>query len=456
MDASEPSLARGENWGREFPLLRPPDQADLTAIRQLAASLPQATPAERAEAAAKAGLLKDLAASFWPAVARDVESWSRRRVGNLAEVVERFDEIAEALGYEPHERGSQGDEGDPKRLETSPAGAGPELRLKDSRIDRCNLSSASVNWPIRLEHCLWAGPAVFVGVGFRAPASFLGSTFLSDAHFFAATFDAQAFFGGADFGGPADFRGAGFAAEVSFFGANFRESLELRFATLAPSSELNIQELRFKGSTALGGGLHLHLQQLRTGRWPKFTGRIAGENSPDRHDLAAACEQYGELEANFAAQGSPHASAARDWCHYRYMDLARRAHCPRWSPMRLWNWLFLKWCFGYGIYTKRILLTGLLVLALFALLFFTNGLGLSPDQWAVTNNDTPPVDIASTGPWYFRLGNALYFSAVTFSTIGYGDFHPQHWAKLAGGIEGLLGVFIMAVFTVSFSRKILR
>ena len=37
-----------------------------------------------------------------------------------------------------------------------------------------------------------------------------------------------------------------------------------------------------------------------------------------------------------------------------------------------------------------------------------------------------------------------------------GDWHPLHWAKFAGALEGVLGVFIMALFTVSFARKLLR
>jgi hypothetical protein len=62
----------------------------------------------------------------------------------------------------------------------------------------------------------------------------------------------------------------------------------------------------------------------------------------------------------------------------------------------------------------------------------------------------------ANGPWWERLGNGLYFSVVTFATVGYGDWHPLNWARMAAAIEGLLGVFVQSVFTVSFARKILR
>ena len=50
----------------------------------------------------------------------------------------------------------------------------------------------------------------------------------------------------------------------------------------------------------------------------------------------------------------------------------------------------------------------------------------------------------------------LYFSVITFTTIGYGDYAPLGWLRLVAGVEGLLGLFLMALFTVSFARKFIR
>ncbi len=56
-----------------------------------------------------------------------------------------------------------------------------------------------------------------------------------------------------------------------------------------------------------------------------------------------------------------------------------------------------------------------------------------------------------------HLWQAAYHSIITFLTIGYGDIYPDSNAlRIASGLEGYMGLFLMAVFTVTFMRKILR
>jgi hypothetical protein len=55
------------------------------------------------------------------------------------------------------------------------------------------------------------------------------------------------------------------------------------------------------------------------------------------------------------------------------------------------------------------------------------------------------------------IWNYLYFSIITFLTIGYGDIAPSHLlAKFIAGLEGFLGVFLIAYLTVSIFRKYTR
>jgi len=54
------------------------------------------------------------------------------------------------------------------------------------------------------------------------------------------------------------------------------------------------------------------------------------------------------------------------------------------------------------------------------------------------------------------IQKALYHSAITFLTIGYGDYYPTGIIRWMSGIEGFVGLFLMSFFTVAFVRKILR
>ncbi|RLD54378.1 MAG: hypothetical protein DRJ01_18090 [Bacteroidetes bacterium] len=55
------------------------------------------------------------------------------------------------------------------------------------------------------------------------------------------------------------------------------------------------------------------------------------------------------------------------------------------------------------------------------------------------------------------IWNYLYFSVVTFLTIGYGDISPLHWlSRYIAGVEGFLGIFLVAFLTISIFRKFTR
>ncbi len=54
------------------------------------------------------------------------------------------------------------------------------------------------------------------------------------------------------------------------------------------------------------------------------------------------------------------------------------------------------------------------------------------------------------------IEKSFYHSAITFFTIGYGDYYPSGHVRWLSAAEGWVGVFLMSYFTVAFVRKILR
>ncbi len=107
---------------------------------------------------------------------------------------------------------------------------------------------------------------------------------------------------------------------------------------------------------------------------------------------------------------------------------------------RLWEW-FSEYSIGYGEKPWRMLywIAGI-ILAFGMVFFFTNCIRSSPNvctQWK-------PI-------------KAIYFSAMTFATVGYGDYAPcTWWAQILTIIEAMLGLSTTALFVVSVGRLIIR
>jgi len=101
------------------------------------------------------------------------------------------------------------------------------------------------------------------------------------------------------------------------------------------------------------------------------------------------------------------------------------------------RWLanrFLWYTSSYGESPGRVFLTTLLVVFVYTFLYWVLG--------------------AVEGAESF-LEN-LYFSVVTFTTVGYGDYVPKPGYHLLAGSEAFLGAFMMAFFVVVLSRKVIR
>ena len=53
-----------------------------------------------------------------------------------------------------------------------------------------------------------------------------------------------------------------------------------------------------------------------------------------------------------------------------------------------------------------------------------------------------------------KFSNSLYFSLITFTTLGYGDFRPlEGWGRILAGSEAFIGAFMMALFVYTFARR---
>lgn len=79
----------------------------------------------------------------------------------------------------------------------------------------------------------------------------------------------------------------------------------------------------------------------------------------------------------------------------------------------------------YGSKPHRIIYCSLLIIILCSLFYWLNS------DFISTNTSAKEK---------FDFANSLYFSTITFTTLGYGDYSPQGWLKILAAAESFLGV----------------
>ncbi len=132
-----------------------------------------------------------------------------------------------------------------------------------------------------------------------------------------------------------------------------------------------------------------------------------------------------------------------------YKELTmRRQMLKRWS---------LKWCFskvvdllcGYGEKPENTVVFSLMLVLMCAVGYFL--FGVNYDGQRIEFN---PTQSLLTNTEMFFL--SLYYSVVTFTTLGYGDITPIGITRVFAALEAFLGSFIIALFVVVFVKRMTR
>jgi len=170
------------------------------------------------------------------------------------------------------------------------------------------------------------------------------------------------------------------------------------------------------------------------------------------HPLEAAAWAYRELQHIFENNGLP--KAARD-SYNREKDARRRLAWNRGQYREAAKWELSRLVMHYGSSPYRILGVSAIIIVVAAILYpVTGGILETQGEQAIAYTIDNPE--RAPGWWIVRvLGKSLYFSVVTFITLGYGDIQPLGtWARLLASIETILGSLLSALLVFVLARSV--
>lgn len=172
---------------------------------------------------------------------------------------------------------------------------------------------------------------------------------------------------------------------------------------------------------------------------------IKAGNEHESHDyLQQAEEIYRDLRKHAEQEGIFTLSG-----FFIHKELTmRRLQLPRYSMKRFLSKLVDLFC-GYGEAPLRIISLSILIIFICAVLYSFTGL----------NYQDHTQSIGSQYSWGENLSfflSSLYFSVVTFTTLGYGDITPVGISRAIAAVEAFTGSFTIALFVVVFVKKMTR
>lgn len=296
----------------------------------------------------------------------------------------------------------------------------------------------------------------------------LNVIFEKDVQFNSSVFKGQARFSNACFKGAAGFDGCTFCKVCSFRKAQFLARTMFRTVTFEGYGLFN--EARFMADTRFvntGFSKGANFIGVQFDCQCDFAGVYSRSKAVPLYErVCFKRKRFGDDESfwRFMKQASQEAGYYQQAgeCFYRercghFWQKFRGSNFENLTqPQKLMRWLkgtrllpeliFGRWLFGYGERPIRVLIASVIVI-------FVCGLFYSSD-WArlSVSYDVQKGDI--------EFFEGLYYSTITFSTLGLGDIHPtggQDWlTRLVTMIESLSGLCLISLFIVSLSKRFSR
>ncbi|UPM45001.1 pentapeptide repeat-containing protein [Halocatena salina] len=187
------------------------------------------------------------------------------------------------------------------------------------------------------------------------------------------------------------------------------------------------------------------------GEYSVYETEATPETLYETHPLQAAAWVYRELQEIYHDNSLP---TLNRHSYQREKDARRRLAWKKGEYGNAIKYELSRWIMLYGTSPYRILTASIILMLLCGVLYpLAGGVRITGDGGSTTYT----FDHVQTAPlsWIVEvLLQSIYFSVVTFSTLGYGDIKPVgYWAQLLSGIEAILGTLFAALLVFVLARS---
>jgi hypothetical protein len=128
--------------------------------------------------------------------------------------------------------------------------------------------------------------------------------------------------------------------------------------------------------------------------------------------------------------------------------IMRRLQYPKYSMQRITS-RFVDLLCGYGEKPLNVITFSLSFIFICSLCYFILGVQADDAMTSINFSHSLKQNL-------YSFISCLYFSVVTFTTLGYGDITPVGLSRIVAAVEAFSGSFTLALFVVVFVKKMTR
>lgn len=280
---------------------------------------------------------------------------------------------------------------------------------------------------------------------FSSPSRFSGACFHGLAGFDGCTFNRVACFRDAIFQGRAMFRTVSFEGYGLFNAAKFCR--EVRFTNTCFGKGGNFTKVEFASKTDFAG-VYSKSKSVPIYESVHFARRSYGDDETFWRFIKQASQEAGHYQ--LAGESFYNERCAHLWRKLRGSDYEQLSIFQKmvkiiWGVRLLPELIFGRLLFGYGERPVRVLVASAMII-LACGLFYASPCAVVSSRFGTEAEQLQFMD-------------GLYFSTITFTTLGFGDMYPASsdlLTRCVAMFESISGACLVALFVVSLSKRYSR